>query len=112
MPQALLRIDDRSVIDRDAFRRIFPPAFGFPDFHGRDSNAWVDCMPGPDDPGAGMARLHVGHGQIPSWAIDHADAMKPRCPDILAAPLACAAFVNRQPIDPGRGAALAVGLDG
>ena len=62
--------------------------------------------------GAGMARLHVEHGQIPSLAIDHADAMKTRCPGILEALLACAAFVNRQRIDPGRGAALAVGLDG
>ena len=73
MPQAILQIDDRSVIDRDAFRTIFPPAFGFLDFHGRNSNAWVDCMPGPDDPGArvwpgfmsGMDKFRRGPSTMP-----------------------------------------------
>ena len=103
MSQTIIRIDDRPVIDRDAFHAIFSPAFGLPDFHGRNLNAWTDCMAGPDEPGARMARLHVGHGQVPSLAIDHAGAMKTRCPGILEAPLACAAFVNRQRIDPGGG---------
>ncbi len=66
MPQAILQIDDRSVIDRDAFRTIFPPAFGFLDFHGRDLNAWIDCMPGPDAPLGGYGPASVGHGQVPS----------------------------------------------
>ena len=112
MSQAIIRIDGRAIVDRDSSRTSFSSAFGFPDLHGRDLSAWIDCMTDLDASGTGMTRLHVDHGQVPGLVIDHADAMKTHCPDSLEALLECAAFVNRHRIDPDGSAVLAVVLDG
>ncbi|MDG3003854.1 barstar family protein [Paludisphaera mucosa] len=38
----LVKLDTRRITDWDAFHDAFAEAFGFPEFHGRNMNAWID----------------------------------------------------------------------
>ncbi len=40
----------------DAFDRIF----GFPEYYGRNMDAWIDCMSCIDDPDAGQRTAGMG----------------------------------------------------
>jgi len=39
-----VRVDATHIRDWDNFHDVFADAFGFPDFYGRNMDAWVDCM--------------------------------------------------------------------
>ena len=41
---AVLEVDCRQITDWDSFHDVFARACGFPDFYGRNLNAWIDCM--------------------------------------------------------------------
>jgi RNAse (barnase) inhibitor barstar len=49
----LVRIDGTRLQSWDAFHSAFASAFGFPDFYGRNMDAWIDCMTSLDSPGTG-----------------------------------------------------------
>jgi RNAse (barnase) inhibitor barstar len=40
----------------EAFHNHFARTFGFPDFYGRNMNAWIDCMGDLDSPENGMTK--------------------------------------------------------
>ncbi len=68
----IVRIDARWITDWDAYHDVFAEAFGFPNFFGRNGNAWIDCMGDLDDPEAGMTQIHVAPGQVLALQIDNA----------------------------------------
>jgi RNAse (barnase) inhibitor barstar len=53
----IVRIDTTKIRDWASFHEVFSEAFGFPDFYGRNMDAWIDCMTSLDDPAAGMSRI-------------------------------------------------------
>ena len=86
----------------------FTTALGFPDFYGRNMDAWIDCMTSLDDPPAGMTAVHVEPGQVLVIELTGIDAFAARCPEPYAALLECAAFVNYRRREVGQPAVLAL----
>jgi hypothetical protein len=40
----IVRIDTRLITDWASFHDVFARSFGFPDYYGRNMDAWNDCM--------------------------------------------------------------------
>jgi len=108
----MLRIDADQIEDAESFHTMFAVQLGFPEWYGRNMDAWIDCMSHLDDPATGMTTVHVESGQVLSLVIDHASAFKARCPDLFAALLECAAFVNWSRIEAGRTPLIALATNG
>lgn len=89
-----VRIDANLITDEASFHTVFAKAFGFPDFYGRNMDAWIDCIGYLDDPTAEMSSVHVLPGQTLTLIIDHAQPFKQRCPAMFDALVECAGFVN------------------
>ena len=104
----LVRLDTRRIHDWDTFHKTFAEIFGFPDFYGRNMNAWIDCMTSLDDPGACMTKLHAPPGGVVVLELDHVDDFARRCPEQYAAIIESAAFVNWRKIERGEPAVLAL----
>ncbi|CAM5588867.1 hypothetical protein MAUB1S_09935 [Mycolicibacterium aubagnense] len=100
MQHRLVRIDCSKVTDIHA---LFAEAFGFPDFYGRNWDAWIDCMSHLDEPDAGLSSTHVEKGGIVVIQLEQAEALKRSRPDLLAALCESAAFVNWRRIEAGIG---------
>ena len=90
----MLHIDANPIVDWPSFHDVFAEAFGFPDFYGRNMDAWIDCLSDLDKPDSGMTTVHVAPGQVLALVIDHAAEFKDRCPEQFSALVECAAFVN------------------
>jgi RNAse (barnase) inhibitor barstar len=78
----LIKVDTRRITNWDTFHRVFAAAFGFPDFYGRNMNAWIDCMTDLDDPGARMTSVHAEPGGVVVLELEHVDNFASRCPDL------------------------------
>lgn len=82
-----------SIIDWDAFHDHCAVVFGFPEFYGRNMNAWIDCLTYLSDDDR-MSRFNLGEGeQLFIHIVDFEDFSN-RVPDISSAFMKCTAFVN------------------
>ena len=106
-----VRIDAKHIVDAQSFHTVFANAFGFPDFYGRNMNAWIDCMTYLDDPDASLSKVRVTNGDVLSLVIENAAEFKARCPKEFSALLECSAFVNWRRIEQGGSPILAVSID-
>lgn len=104
----IVRIDTRRITDWKSFHDVFQEAFGFPDFYGRNMDAWNDCLTYLDEPGTGMTHIHVAPGEVLTLALDHIKDFRSRCPELYDAIIECSAFVNWRRIDMGQPAVLAL----
>jgi RNAse (barnase) inhibitor barstar len=107
-PPTLVRIDAEQIIDWGSFHNLFSSAFGFPDFYGRNMNAWVDCMTDLDDVDAAMTSVHAQPGGVVTLVLEHAKDFAMRCPELYATLVECAAFVNWRRIERGYSPVLAM----
>ena len=76
----LVRIDTSNIRDWASFHDVFSEAFGFPDFYGRNMDAWIDCMTSLDDPAAGMSKIHAPEGGVVTLQLDGVDGFAERVP--------------------------------
>ena len=106
----IVAVDAARITGWDTFHEVFAETFGFPDFYGRNMNAWVDCMTDLDEPGTGMTRVHVIPGEVLTVHLSDVEAVARIPPEILQGLLECAAFVNWRRIDMGQPPVLAVSL--
>lgn len=100
-----LRFDGRQLADWPAFHDAFSRALGFPDFYGRNQDAWIDCMTRLDAPGFNARGLDPGDillVQIESAGAD---------PAILTALLEMSAFVNHRRLQTGEAPILILSSD-
>lgn len=104
----LVRIDTRRIIDWDTFHRVFKEAFGFPDFYGRNMDAWIVCMTSLDAPDHGLTTVHAPPGGVVTLQLDHVGGFAQRCPDLYDTIVECAALVNWRRLDAGEPAVLAL----
>jgi hypothetical protein len=104
----LVKLDTCRIRDWDTFHDVFAEAFGFPDFYGRNVDAWIDCMTRLDDPADGMSSIHAPPGGVLVLQLENVDAFAARCPEQYAAIIECSAFVNWRRIEVGQGAVLAL----
>lgn len=107
---ALLRIDANLISDEESFHTVFSDAFGFPDFYGRNMDAWIDCMGYLDDPAEEMSSIHVVPGQTLGLVIENSRSLKQRCPAIFDALVECTAFVNWRCSERGKSPLLALAM--
>lgn len=107
----LLRIDANLISDEESFHKVFSEAFGFPDFYGRNMNAWIDCMGYLDDPAGEMSSVHLAPGQTLGLVIENSRSLKQRCPAIFDALVECAAIVNWRCSEEGESPLLALAMD-
>ena len=92
-------IDCDRITDWDSFHAVFAAAFGFPDFYGRNMNAWIDCMTSLDAPDDGMTSVHAPDGGCVVLTLNNFRPLAKRQPEIYAAIVECSAFVNYRRIE-------------
>jgi RNAse (barnase) inhibitor barstar len=89
-----IEIDCAKIVDNDTFHTLFAQMFGFPEFYGRNMNAWIDCMSSLDCPTDGMSKVHVKPGETLTLQLKNVADFKKRCPDLYDDIVECSAFVN------------------
>lgn len=77
------RIDGRRLKDWDSFHDYFSSEFDFPDYYGRNMNAWNDCM-SDHCYSVGPVSLHI----------DHASDFKKANEESFNALVECSGFIN------------------
>ena len=104
----LVKLDTKRITDWGTFHDVFAEMFGFPEFYGRNMNAWIDCMTSLDDPSAGMTTFHAPPGSVVVIELEHVNNFIRRCPEQYEAIIEGAAFVNWRKIDIGEPVVLAM----
>jgi RNAse (barnase) inhibitor barstar len=104
----LVRLHTRRITDWPTFHDVFAELFGFPEFYGRNMDAWIDCMTSLDSPEDAMTTVHAAPGGVVTLHLEEAHDFALRCPDQYAALVECAGFVNWRRIEAGEPAILAV----
>jgi hypothetical protein len=102
-------LETRNIVDWPTFHDACTLAFGFPDFYGRNMNAWIDCL-ADLRAGDGMSRFHLADGevlqvQVPAWSDFHG-----RLPGIAEALVECSRLVNERLQEQGEKPVLALEL--
>jgi RNAse (barnase) inhibitor barstar len=112
MQTLVIAIPTDRITDWDSFHEVFQSAFGFPDFYGRNMDAWIDCMSDLDEPRSELTRVKARPGELVALRIDDASDLRRRCPDQYTALIECSAFVNYRQVEGGRQPLLALMLVG
>jgi RNAse (barnase) inhibitor barstar len=99
----VVRLDATGLCDWDSFHSVFASTFGFPEFYGRNMDAWIDCMTDLSEPENGMTTIHGSPTDPVVLYLDNADAM-PK--EIFDAVVECAAFANWHRLEVGEPAVL------
>lgn len=99
-------------MDWPSFHEVFQRALGFPDFYGRNMDAWIDCMTSVDAPSDGLTTITVQPGEILVLRVDQPFDFRRRCPEQYDALIECTAFVNYRRVETGEFPALALLLVG
>jgi hypothetical protein len=86
------------IKDWDTFHDTFARTLGFPDFYGRNMNAWVDCLTYEDD---GMSAYPIPAGDVLTLRLQGCKEFRSRCPEIFEALIDSAAFVNWRRVERG-----------
>ena len=87
----LIRINGAQLCDWDRFHSVFASAFGFPDYYGRNMDAWIDCMSSLDAREQGMTSVH---GSAADPVVVHLESADVVPKDIFDALVECAGFVD------------------
>jgi len=58
------RVDGSRIHDWASFHDEFNRTFAFPDFYGRNMDAWIDCMSSLDEPSAQLTGIHCERGKV------------------------------------------------
>jgi RNAse (barnase) inhibitor barstar len=104
----LVKLDTRRITDWDTFHDVFAEVFGFPDYYGRNMDAWIDCMTFLDIPPYEMTTIRAPAGDVVTLQLEHVKDFAARCPAQYDAIIECSAFVNFRKIDVGERAVLAL----
>lgn len=103
-----LEIDVSEVKTWDDWHDVMDKAFGFPDFYGRNSNAWIDCLTSLDEPEDGLTQVHVEKRKVMVLRIRGMARLRKVDIDMYEALIEDAAFVNYRRLEAGEPAVLAL----
>jgi hypothetical protein len=101
-------IDCAKIRDWGSFHNEFAAIFGFPEFYGRNMNAWIDCMTSLDQPENGMTKIHSPQGHVLTMQLENVVPFRKQYPELYSAIIEAAAFVNWRRLDVGEPAVLAI----
>lgn len=104
----VVNVPTQQIHDWQTFYYVFADVLGFPDFYGRNMDAWIDCITHADDERAKMIDIIVGACDVLTLQLDDARGFAERCPEQYRAIIECAAFVNWRRIDIGHRPIVAV----
>ena len=99
-------IDLREISDWASFHAVFKGKMGFPDFYGKNLNAWIDCMTCLDAPEDAMTSVHAPAQGVLVLNLRAVADFKKRCPQIFEALVDCVSFVNYRRMELGDGPVL------
>jgi Barstar (barnase inhibitor) len=94
----VIEVPMSQIRDWDTFHDTFAQTLGFPDFYGRNMDAWIDCLTYADE-ADGMRAITAGPGEILTLQLEDCREFRTRCPEIYHALIDCAAFVNWRRIE-------------
>lgn len=95
MEETLVRIDGGVITDWEAFHTISAAEFGFPEFYGRNMNAWIDCLTYIRG-GDGMSRFRLGPHRHLVIQVHDSSLLRSQARDIFEALLDAVAAVNQR----------------
>ncbi|WP_281857817.1 barstar family protein [Litoreibacter halocynthiae] len=101
----LVVIDCAQIKGWPSFHDVFSEAFGFPDFYGKNRDAWIDCMTCLDEE---FSKVFVGNGEFVTLQLDNVQELKVNSPKILNEIFEMVGFVNYRRVEQGDLAVLAV----
>ncbi len=96
-----IRLDTKQISDWDSFHEQFRERLGFPEFYGKNMDAWIDCMSCLDDADAGMSSVTLESGEQLVIELPDVEDFRSRCPEQLEALVDCTAAVNRRFLEGG-----------
>ena len=103
MNPVVIKLPVDEIHDWDSFHTVFARVFGFPDFYGRNMDAWIDCMSSIDTPEDGLSKIHSCEEAGLLLDLGECTEFATRCPEQYEAILYCTAFVNYRRIEAGEG---------
>jgi RNAse (barnase) inhibitor barstar len=103
-----IEIDCAGIRDWPSFHEEFATVFGFPDFYGKNMDAWIDCLTSLDEPEDGMSKVHCLPGSVLTLELQNVWHFKEQFPELYAAIVECSAFVNWRRIESGGSPVLAL----
>jgi Barstar (barnase inhibitor) len=104
----IVKIPVAEIHDWESFHAVFARTLGFPDFYGRNMNAWIDCMTSIDEPQDGMTSIHALKEGWLVLDLGECTDFSQRCPEQYEAILEGVGFVNYRRMDVGEKPVLAV----
>jgi RNAse (barnase) inhibitor barstar len=108
MTASRISVDCEVIRDWPSFHEEFARIFGFPDFYGKNMDAWIDCMTSLDAPDDGLSSVHCSPGSVLTLELKNVKAFADRCPEQYEALIRCSAFVNWRRIEIGGASVLAL----
>jgi RNAse (barnase) inhibitor barstar len=96
----VVTIDADRISDWASFHDVFAAAFGFPDWYGRNMDAWIDLFTWMDEDEA-TTGVFVASGETVTILVEKAKQLRFAAPEVYAALVECAAFVNWRRIETG-----------
>jgi hypothetical protein len=78
----LVRIDTRRIKDSSTFHDVFAEDFGFPEYYGRNMNAWIDCMTYLNDPEVVDTSVKAKPREVLTLHLDYVSDFAERCPEL------------------------------
>ena len=100
-----IQLDGECINSWEAFHTECQRAFGFPDYYGRNMNAWVDCLSYLRDE-EGMTKFRLDSDEVLRIEILHASNLKQKTPEILEELTFCVEAINERYEDYGEKPAL------
>jgi len=92
----MIVVDCSRISDWESLHDAFSDALGFPEYYGRNSSAWIDCMTYPNED---CSRVQLDDGESLTVHLKSAQSLKERAPQLLADILEMSAFVNFRRIE-------------
>ncbi len=88
-----VRLHTAEITDFASFHEVCRRTFGFPDFYGRNMDAWIDCM---SDTHGGMMHFTLEPGERLHVEVSGFAELRARTPEVAAALVECTELVNRR----------------
>ena len=104
-----VQLDGRHMCDWSSFHTESQAKFGFPDFYGRNMDAWVDCLSGLRD-ADGMSSIVLAPDETLHIEVLHSDVFCTKAPHILAVMEDCVEAINERYAEDGKNQALQLEL--
>jgi RNAse (barnase) inhibitor barstar len=101
-------LDCDKIVDWRSFHEEFARVFAFPEFYGKNMNAWIDCMTYVDDPDSGMSTVHCERGSVLALELLNVESFRRRCRELYEAVVEGVAFVNWRRLETGDPAVLTI----